>query len=137
MSISTALRARLLAVSAVTDITSRIYVGKAEQPRTATSRGDEHVVIYPLDDDPLPTFDGTTGLRQADIDIDCYAAREPLVSALADAVHDAVKDYTGTIGGQTIQAVVAQPRGYDFIDDADGDDEGRHVYTCSYIVQYT
>lgn len=111
MAIKTGLRTLLLAQSSITTLAPAqtvngisfpaIFVGKAKQGVLPP-----YIVISRIRHDPLKALDGTYGMQESEIDIDCFESTEPEAEALGKAVADYLKDYSGAAGGSdTINAV--------------------------------
>lgn len=131
--ITTSLRTLLLSQVAITNRTgTRIFVTKADQ-----NTASPYIVITRISHDPLKALDGTTGLRFTDVDIDCCATDYPTAVAVADAVREFLKDYSGSAGNETINAVLLNDEDDDFIIAGDGRDAGYHMVTLDFQIQHT
>lgn len=142
MAIKDGLRTLLLAQSSITTLApaqtikgqsiSGIFVDRPIQ-----GFKPPFIVISRAGHDPYKAFDGTTGLRSTEIDIDCFEYTEPEAEALATAVSDYLKDYTGAAGGSdTIDAVLWDDVN-DFVNsEQDGKDLWRFAVTLSFTIQH-
>lgn len=123
----------LKAESTVTDVVgSRIYIGKA--PQTADL---PYIVLTDMASDELETMDSAGGLRFIDFDIDCKSNRSVQADALAAAVRNHLRGYTGAAGTQTVKAVVLNGEALDFEPPTDGSDDGIYTVTVDVQIQYT
>lgn len=112
MAINEELLTLLLAESTVTDLLTNGTTGGYLDYAPQVDPGD-HILIHAISDDPLPALDGTSGMRETELDIDCKASTRVKATALADAVEEYVDDLTGAAGSDTVNAVVANPRAHD------------------------
>ena len=129
------LRTLLLSQPTITAIVGAegVYVNKAPQ-----GKNPPYAIIDGVRTDPLGTLTETVGLRFKDTDIDCFAATEPVAQQLANAVSDFLKDYVGPAGpDDTINAVLWTDEDDDFVPDVEGGDQGRHLVTLDFNIQYT
>lgn len=100
MSLLTDLRARLVADSGISALTTRVRMGRSEQsdtlPRiilhTITSRHEHHM-------------GAATGFVQGTIQIDCLAQYPPDAEALAEAVRQSLDGYRGAVGSTYISTM--------------------------------
>ena len=114
--IDQAIRARLVAVSAVTDLVGgttspRIY--PLQMPQTPTFP----CITYQLiSGQPLYSLSAVSGSAQVRIQIDCWAQNTQSTDgyaaarALAEAVRGALSAYVGTVGGEAIQELTLENR---------------------------
>lgn len=107
----------------------------------ATDKTDQsvpmpYVVVTQLDEDPLKTFDGTTGLAIAEIDIDCVASSRPTANSIAAAVKAYIKDYSGAAGASTVRAVLLNGLANDAIPIGQGTENHKFVKTLNLEIQY-
>lgn len=58
--------------------------------------------------DAMVCMDGTYGLQTDTLVVDCHAQTAPEAKAIAAAVKTLFDDYTGTVGGHVIKAVIRQ-----------------------------
>lgn len=111
MAIKTGLRTLLLAQSSITTLApaqtvsgksyNAIFVEKVKQ-----GFKPPYIVISDTSHDPMNTLDGLTGMGNSEIDIECVEFTEPEAQALAKAVSDYLRNYTGAAGGiDTIDSV--------------------------------
>lgn len=61
------------------------------------------LVYQQVDASRQVTYDGTNGLVGASLQVDCLAVRYADARALADAVRDALTDYSGDMAGTTVR----------------------------------
>ena len=107
-----AVRTRLLAVSAVTTLvgsgnTARVWPTKLPQ---RANPAWPCLTFQTISGRPEYDIDGTAGVAEARIQIDCWSAERPGKDAydevhdLAEAVRGALSAYTGTVGSDVIQS---------------------------------
>lgn len=124
--------ALLAAEGSITTYTSsRIYINKAPQGAALP-----HIIITQLDSEEHKTFDTTSSLRTITFDIDCVSDRSVEAEDVADAVRVYLDDFTGTAGSFTIAAVLYQSESDDYIPPQDASDNGKHITTLTFDVQY-
>jgi len=134
MSIGTGVVTLLQAQSPITGLLktpASIYTDKTDQ-----SGGMSYLVVTQLHEDPYKTLSGTSGMRKAELDIDCVASSRPKADALADAVDSFIKDYAGAAGASTIRAVLLNDRAYDLIPIGQGTENYKFVTTLNVEIQY-
>lgn len=140
MALKNGLRTLLLAESSITslvpaqtvdgDSVSAIFVTTADQGAKVP-----YLVISRTGHDPMKAMDGTTGMAQTDIDIDCYAGTPAEADALATAVEAYLKDYSGAAGGSdTIDCVLFEDKNDFENTEGDGNDQWRYVVTLSFTI---
>ena len=135
-----AVRARLLAVAAVTNLvggttTPRIYV--AEMPQVERPVWP-CITIHLISGAPEYHIDSAAGVAEVRLQIDCWSGKRPNVDAydearrLGEAVRGALSAYTGTISGETIQSSFLTQRRAPY-------DDGSEVYRESqdWMIGYT
>jgi hypothetical protein len=110
-----------------------IFVGKVKQGMKTP-----FICISRIRHDPLKTLANTTGMAESEIDIDCFANTEPKAEAIAKAVSDFLKDYSGAAGGSdTIDAVWWDDTNeFENQEDA-GPDVWRHAVTLTFTIHHT
>lgn len=144
MALETGLRTLLLAQSSITTLAPAQTVGGVSfdgvfLDNPAQGFVAPYVVITKTGHDPYKRLDGTTGgIVSTDIDIDCYAANRPAAIALAKAVSDYLKDYTGAAGGSdTINAVLWEDQVAQTVYLGDGRDQRHYVEAMTYQIQHS
>ena len=102
MALKTGLRTLLLAESSITTLSPVVYVETVAQ-----GIKPPYIVISSTGHDPMKALDGTTGMEETEIDIECVEYTDAEAEALAKAVSDYLKDYSGAAGASdTIDAVL-------------------------------
>lgn len=140
MALKNGIRTLLLAQSSVTSLCGSQTVDNVSVPAIfvqAPRQGIKtpYVVISRTSHDPMKTLDGTTGMAQTEIDIDCFAATETKADALAKVVSDFFKDYTGVAGASdTIDAVLWEDMNDFENPEGDGSDTWRYAVTLTFTV---
>lgn len=87
--------------------------------------------------DPMSCLDGTYGMASSDIEIECVSFTEPGSAAIAKAVTDFFKDYSGAAGASdTIDAVIWDDTADSNIQDQGGDDVYRYSTKLKFVVQH-
>jgi hypothetical protein len=122
-----AIRTRLAAVTAVTDL-----VGGTTTPRIwAFEMPQVENPVWPcityqiVSGSPEYHIDGAAGVATVRIQIDCWSAKRPKVDAyaevrnLAEAVRGALSAYTGTVGTDVIQSSFLMQRRTTYEEDAE------------------
>jgi hypothetical protein len=61
------------------------------------------LVYQQIDADRQPTYDGTSALVQALVQVDCLATRYADARRIADAVRGALVDFSGSMAGTTVR----------------------------------
>ena len=111
-----------------------VYIGKAPQkaplPYLLLTRMDQ------ADNESLEGTGGSGWLYMAEVDVDAKAATYDKAETLARAVNTFFRNYAGAAGDVTVEAVVKQGTQDGYEDLGDGTDEGRHIVTLDYQVQY-
>jgi len=112
-------------------------VGERIHYLNAGSSALPHLVITRLSTGMNEAFDGLGALEFTDLDIDCKATDEATATGLADTIKGLFKDYTGTLGNQTVGAVLwtgqadsVEPRG-------DASEDMVFVTTLDFTVQHS
>jgi hypothetical protein len=142
MALKDGLRTLLLAQSSITTLAPAqtikgishpsIYVGKVAQGAIPP-----FIVISRTGHDPMKALDGTTGLAQTEIDIDCFEGTATKAEALAKAVSDYLKDYTGAAGSSdTIDAVLWEDMNDFENPEPNGKDDWQHAVTLTFSIQH-
>ena len=83
---------------------------------------------------PLRFINTTTTAGISEIEIDCYENTEPLAEALALAVANYIKDFSGTAGSATIHRVNWTGSMNFRTEENDGGDVRRHIATLNLSV---
>lgn len=100
----------------------------------------DHAMSYlslsQLSQDPMKALDGTSGMRKSEFDIDCVCTSRVKANALADAVDEFIKDFTGAAGSNTINAVLLNDRAYDAIPVSQGSDNYKYITTLNVDFQH-
>jgi hypothetical protein len=131
VAIGTDLRTLLAAQSLGLASASAIYTDKTDQNEPMP-----YLVLTQLNEDPMKTLGGTTGMRNAEFDIDCVASSRVTADSVADAVDSFIKDYSGAAGASTVRAVLLNDRAYDCIPTGQGTENHKFVTTLNFQVQY-
>jgi hypothetical protein len=143
MAIETAIRSLLLSQGSITSRAPARTIERTLIPGVFCEDATQgfappYVIITQIGEDPMLMLSGTTGMRNCELDIDCYEMSYPRALALCDAVQDFFNDYTGAAGDTTINAVMLQGRQHSrVIHNMNGTDVRHHVLTLTYEVQYT
>lgn len=120
--------------SVITEIVEdRTYINKL--PQTA-DRTLDHIIITQMSSNEHNSLDGTSELRFIDFDIDCKATTPSRADTLAKVVRAFLKDYTGSAGDETIDAVIYTDESDGFEPFLDGSDEGLDIVTLDFNIQY-
>lgn len=134
MSIQSGVQAALLSISAITDITSKIFVNSIPQ----NVKELPAVVIRKTGRDPYGTLGGgdEDDMKSAFIDLECIAMNEGDAIDLSETILDEFADFTGAADDVTILATILQDEDEDV--DAADDASGRqfHTETVSFLFQY-
>ena len=129
------LRTWLTAQAAVTAI-----IGTRAYPAQAPQRAALPMIVFTREsEDKYPALDGTGGgtqLAAAEFDLECIAKTPAEASALAAAVVAAIKDYQGAMGDDTCEAVMITDEYDGYQKPTEGSDNGRHVTTIEFQLQY-
>ena len=104
-------------------------------PQKADKKLD-HIIITQMSSDEHNSLDGTSELRFIDFDIDCKATVAVRADTLAKVVRAFLKDYTGSAGDETIDAVLYRDESDGFEPFVDGSDDGLHSVTLDFNIQY-
>jgi len=142
MALEAGLRTLLLAQSPITTLCPAqivkgvshygVFVGRAAQ-----GFAPPFIVITRTEHDPYATLDGTTGMGSSEIDIDCFEATHTKAEALATAVVDFLKDYSGAAGAtDIIDAVILLNRRSFQTQAGSGNDEWQYVVTLTFQIQH-
>lgn len=131
MAVDESLRTVLLATTSITDIvgSTGVYVGDAGQSELSA-----YVVINQESHNPHGALDGTTGIGESQIDLDCYAKKRTQARTLANAVSAKLKDYSGTSGSTTFSAFNWLDEASDIVPADDGSQVHYHVFTETFNV---
>ena len=133
--ITEALRTWLIAQPAVTAI-----IGTRAYPAQAPQRAALPMIVFTREsEDKHPALDGTGGhgdLASAEFDLECIALTAAVAGTLAAAVAEAIKDYSGEMGEHTCEAVMIRDEYDGYQKPTDGSDNGRHVTTIEFQLQY-
>lgn len=142
MAIKTGLRTLLLAQSSITTLAPAQTIRGVSVPAVFVNKVPQGFVppylrITRIRHDPLKALDGTTGMAESEIDIDCYESTEPEAEALAKAVSDYLKDYSGAAGGSdTIDAVYWDDVGEFEVKAPGATDEFYQVVTLTFTIHH-
>lgn len=111
MALKAGLRTLLLAQSSITTLAPAQTIGGKSYDGIFVEKVKQgfkppYILITDTSLDPMNTLDGMTGMGDSEIDIECVEYTEPEAEALAKAVSDYLRNYTGAAGGSdTIDAV--------------------------------
>lgn len=111
---------------------SRVYVGHAPQ-----SAALPYLVLTVMSSEEFQLISGTTGSRQVEFDIDCKALRSVTAESVGNAVRSALTNYSGTVGSDTVHAIIVQGESGDYEPPNDASDTGIHTVTIEVACQYS
>lgn len=83
------------------------------------------------------TMDGTGGLHEAGVDVECVGLTEDSAQNVADAVKTRLDGYKGTIGNITASAIFVRDKDDDYIPFSNASDEGGHVVSLNLQMWYS
>lgn len=96
-----------------------------------------HIVISRTGSDARVAMDGTYGMASTEIDIDCFAATATKAEAIAKAVSDVFKDYSGPAGTSDAIDAVLWDSTNDFENsEQNGNDQWRYAVTLGFTVHH-
>ena len=133
MTLEEAIHTYLAAQTGVTDLVStRIYQGKRPQG------SDLPAVTYKVPDDSDVDYQiGATGLSEAHVSLDCWAADPGGAKALRDAVRAVLHGKpSGLLGTVTVDAIRLQGSGLVEFPPQDKTDVATYSYGCNYVFWY-
>ena len=139
MAIKDGLRSLLLAQSSITSLCPAQVIGKKTVNAIFVDTiyqgiKPPYITVSRTGSNPRGSLDGTTGIKESEIDVDCFADTETLAEALSVSVSNALKDYTGVAGvNDTIDAVDWNDTN-DFQNPEVGQDLWRHAVTLSFTI---
>lgn len=88
------------------------------------------------DNEPL-CMDGTGGMHQSLVDLECSGLTEESVQAVADAVKDRLHGYKGTLGSISAKGVFVAGKDDDYIPFTNQSDDGIRVIAFSVNLWYS
>jgi hypothetical protein len=94
------------------------------------------IAIKRIERDPMACLDGTVGMMSSDIVVSCVALTSDKADAVAKAVTDYFKDYTGAAGSDTIDAVIWTDAPTDEIADPAGGEVAWKSVDLEFTVQH-
>ena len=133
MTLEEAIHTYLAAQTDVTDIVStRLYQGKRPQG------SDLPALTYEVTSDSDVDYqDGATGLSEAYVSFDCWAADPGGAKTLRDALRGVLHGKPcGTLGTVTVDAIRLQESNLVEYPPQDKSDAGKYSYECSYVFWY-
>jgi hypothetical protein len=142
MALKTGLRTLLLAQSSITTLCPAQTLQGISYPAIcveALPQGMKppYIVISSTGHDPMKALDGTTGMASTEIDIECVEYTDDQAEALAKAVSDYLKDYTGAAGSSdTIDAVLWDSKTTFVGQEQDGKNLWRFNVQLSFTIQH-
>ena len=83
------------------------------------------------------TMDGTGGLHEAFVDLECIDDDESGAQAVADAVKARLHGFKGTMGNVSAKGIFVRDKDDDYAPFANVSDEGAHVVAYSVNVWYS
>lgn len=142
MAIKDSLRTLLLAQSSITTLAPAQTISSKSYDAIFVETVKQgikppYIVITDNDFDPMKTLDGTTGMGMSDIDIECHEWTETEAEALAKAVTDYLKDYSGAAGSDTIYAVLWNNKQAFAGQEQDGSNKWRVAITLNFEIQHS
>jgi hypothetical protein len=144
--IEESLRAFLLTLSAVTDLTGTGALARIRPDRLEFREvipADKAAVIIEVDSErPLNTLDGLGGRVYDDVNLKCRSTQKKVARELAEAIRTNGTDpgtglagYHGAAGTQTIDAVLEDMEtSFNTADDAS--EQGYFDVDCHYVISY-
>lgn len=114
---------------------SGVFVQQSKEGFKPAS-GKGLIVIERTGRDPMVALDGTYGMQSSDITVNCIAKASDDADAIANAVTDYFKDYTGAAGSDTIDAVIWTDSNMDDYPPPDGTDVPWKVVALEFTVQH-
>lgn len=133
MSIQKGVMQALLAQSAITDLTTNIFVNTVPQFKQLPA-----IVIKKTGGNQNNTFGGGDydDMKSAYFDIECIALTERDAIAIADAVMETMADYTGVMDDQTCLASIHQDDESDVEPTSYADAKNVHSEFVRFLFQY-
>lgn len=96
-----------------------------------------YIVVSRTGSDPLGNLTSTSGLRSSEIDIDCMGYTESKAEQIAEAVSEALRDYTGPAGANdTIRAVSLEDSNDFENSEQSGGDQWRYAVTLTFTIHH-
>lgn len=96
-----------------------------------------HVWFRTAGDNEELTMDGTGGLHEAQIDLECAGLTETSAQAVADAIKPRLHGYKGAMGNITAQGIFVSDKDDDYEPFSNQSDEGVHVIAFGLRAWYT
>lgn len=96
-----------------------------------------HLSLSLISTDPMKTLTETSGLRNAEVDVDCCDLSKVNANDIADAIESYFNDFTGTAGDHTIEAVLLNDRTTDKFVIGQASQKIKYVTTLNYTIFYT
>jgi hypothetical protein len=123
----------LLANSAVTSLVSNRIQGSNTGQLDVTPR----IVVQQISEDDVTSLGGYSGLSTARVQVDCYADdKRTAKKVLGYAVIDALRDYSGTVNGITVQRIAKLDARDTAVDDELAADSNQFGYQIDFEVWY-
>lgn len=139
MAIKEGLRTLLTGQSSITSLAPQQVIGKQTRHAIFVDTATQgikppYILISRTSVDLRGGLGATTGIRESEIDIDCFADTSPLAEAIAEAVSTFMKDYSGPAGASDTIDAVEQVSVADFQNPEVGQDVWRHAVTLTYSI---
>lgn len=96
-----------------------------------------HIWFKTTTDNEELTMDGTGGLHEAFVDMECAARSESQAQAIADVLKPRLHGYKGTMGSSTAQGIFVSDKDDEYIPFSNQSDEGVHVVAFTARLWYT
>lgn len=113
-------------------VSTRVHYGQIPQ-----SSAYPHIWCKTTTDNEELTMDGTGGLHEAFVDLECAAKTESEAQALADVVKPRMHGYKGTMGSSTAQGIFLSDKDDEYIPFSNQSDDGVHVIAYTARLWYT
>ena len=132
------MKAGLVSLLGAESTVSSLVGGRIFSGSVPESAALPNILIMQESVDELTTLEHQTGgLRIVDFSVECRAGRSVSSDAIANASRVFLGSYTGSAGGQTIDAVNLQGTSSDFIPPEDSSDVGLYTDTVTFSLAYT
>lgn len=108
-----------------------VYIDAIEQNHAMS-----YISVSVLHTDAMLTLGTTSSMRKTEFDIDCVCSSRVKSNTLAAAVDTFIKDYTGSAGSHTINAVMLNDITHDAVALGQGTDNYKYITTLNLEVQH-
>jgi len=126
------LRALITSSTAITALVStRVHYNHLPE-----SSARPHIWYRVASDNEELTMDGTGGLHEAFVDLECVGVTEDSAQDLADAVKEFLHGHKGAMGASTASAIFVTDKDDDYVPFAIESDEGAHVDAYTLHIWY-